>query len=143
MSIWKRIGAGIGAGFGAVGGTLGAMPVQENYSNQQINDDIPAIVQEAPEYAQPRNLEDIVKEQVGDRFTVTMPDKLKETMPDRSQAVGDLGNNMENLASAGSEAAKAKNKAEETERDINASRPPEYGDHPPENGNDYSYGIGM
>jgi hypothetical protein len=149
------------------------MPVQENYSDQQANENIPAYVQEAPEDAGPRDLKDVVKEQAGDRFTVTMPDESKETMPDRTQAVRDLGGNMENLASAGSEAVNAKNKAEETERDINASRPPEYGDHPPKqtsndlansqgatasaeglsseqeaspevgNDNDYNYGISM
>jgi hypothetical protein len=119
------------------------MPPQENFSDQQANENIPAIVQEAPEYAMPRSLEDIGNQYAGDGWTVSMPDESKETMPDRSQNVRDLGNNMHDLASAGSEAANAKNKAEETERDINASRPPEYGDHPPENGNDYDYGYGM
>jgi hypothetical protein len=133
------------AGAAAVGGTLGALPAKEDYTDQQINENVPAIVQEAPEYALPMNLDDIVKEQAGDGWTVTIPDEYKETLPDRSQNVKDLGNNMQDLAGSGAELAKAKEEAEETENTINASRPPEYGDHPPENSNDndYSYGISM
>jgi hypothetical protein len=153
MSLWGRIGAGIGAGAAAVGGTLAALP-KEDYSRQIENQDVPVMVQEAPESARPRSMEDIVNQYDGGECTITAPQESPETGSDRTQNLRALGENMEDMASGGAEAAKAKNKREETGENINASRAPLYGDSPPPDeakehepeaapGYEYDYGIGM
>jgi hypothetical protein len=126
MGLGARIGALTGAGFGAVGGTLGATPVQENYTDQQINNDVPAIVQEAPENVGSRSLEDVANQHGGDGFTINVPEEFQESKPDKSQNIRDLGQGMEDLASAGAEVGKEKGKADEIGEQNNALRGPEY-----------------
>jgi hypothetical protein len=98
----KRIGAGFGAtiaaGLGTFGGIFRATPAQD-YSNQANET---AIVQETE---MPNS------EYTGDIFTVSMPDESEEI--DRSQALRDLGENIENLETPVSAALEARSKAEE------------------------------